>query len=165
MAVGLVCRMSNEDKPAVKQARHRARLGAGELVAQFTAAFSGLTCRQLVGYDFSAPGVYQQFLESGVWKDKCLAYVQFAVEKVYVIAGLPEHPEHAEPVTVYTKKGCPYCQKALRDLTERNVPFVEIVIDDDPESREKAMRLSGGKGIVPVLVTGNGEVTVGFGGG
>ncbi len=93
MAVGLVCRVPKEDKAAVKQARQRARVGAGDLVTQFTAAFSGLTCRQLVGYDFSAPGAYQQFLESGLWKDKCLAYVQFAVERVYMLAEIPQRPE------------------------------------------------------------------------
>jgi glutaredoxin 3 len=165
MAVGLVCRVSKEDKAEVKQARHRARLGAGGLVTQFTAAFSGLTCRQLVGYDFSAPGVYQEFLESGVWKDKCLAYVRFAVEKVYELAQKEERPEDVGPVTVYTKRGCPYCEKALRDLAERHVPVIEIVIDDDPGARETVMTLSEGKGIVPILVSQAGEVTVGFGGG
>lgn len=133
-------------------------------MSQFTAAFSGLTCRELVGYDFSAPGAYQEFLESGVWKDKCLSYVRFAVERVYELAQAPQ-TERAQPVTIYTQRGCPYCEKALSDLTERNVPFVQIVIDDDPDARETVVRLSGGKGIVPVLVSGSGEVTVGFGGG
>lgn len=164
MAIGLVCRVPGEDKAAVKQARHRARLGAGDLVTRFTAAFSGLTCRQLVGYDFSEPGVYQEFLESGVWKDKCLAYVQFAVESVYELARIDQRPEHVEPITVYTKRGCPYCESALRDLAQRRVPFVEIVIDDDPGARETVMKLSDGKGIVPILVSQGGEVTVGFGG-
>jgi glutaredoxin len=133
-------------------------------VARFSEAFSGLTCRELVGYDFSAPGVYQEFLESGVWKDKCMAYVRFAVERVYESASRPETGQEG-PVTVYTTRGCPYCRKALTDLTERNVPFVEVVIDDDPGAREAVMRLTDGKGIVPVLVSEGGQVTVGFGGG
>jgi mycoredoxin len=160
-----VSRAPKEDKPAVKQARHRARLAAGELVKRFTGTFSGLTCRQLVGYDFSAPGAYQEFLESGVWKEKCLAYVRFAVEQVYDAARQEGRIEPAGQVTVYTTRGCPYCEKALQDLTERRVPFVEIVIDDDPEASETVKRLSGGAGIVPVLVNADGTVTVGFGGG
>ncbi len=162
--MGLVCRAPKEEKAGVKQGRHRARLGANNLVAQFTATFSGLTCRELVGYDFSTPGAYQEFLESGVWEDKCMSYVRFAVERVYELAQSTE-TGRVDPVTVYTQRGCPHCEKALRDLTERNVPYVQIVIDDDPDARETVMRLSGGKGIVPVLVTASGEVTVGFGGG
>jgi glutaredoxin len=119
----------------------------------------------LVGYDFSAPGVYQQFLESGVWKDKCLAYVQFAVERVYEVALMDHGPERVGPVTVYTQRGCLYCEKALSDLTGRGVAFVEVVIDDDPAAKETVMGLSDGKGIVPILVDESGKVTVGFGGG
>jgi glutaredoxin len=134
-------------------------------VSRFTDSFSALTCRQLVGYDFSSPGAYQEFLESGVWKEKCLAYVRFAVERVYETAQAGEHPERAGPVTVYTKRGCPYCKQALQDLADRHVSFVEIAIDDDPEARKTVMRLSDGKGIVPIIVGQGGAVTVGFGGG
>jgi glutaredoxin 3 len=134
-------------------------------VGRFTETFSGLTCRQLVGYDFAAPGAYQEFLESGVWKEKCLEYVRFVTERVYEAAGAGESPEPAGSFTVYTKRGCPYCEKALKDLAERRVPFAEVVIDDDPAARDTAMRLSDGKGIVPVMVGPDGAVTVGFGGG
>ncbi|MBN2223397.1 MAG: C-GCAxxG-C-C family protein [Deltaproteobacteria bacterium] len=165
MALGLVCRVPGQDKAAVKQARHRARAYSGDFVTRFAAAFSGLSCRQLIGYDFSEPGAYREFLESGIWKDKCLAYVQFAVTSVYEAAQMNQRHDRVEPVIVYTKRGCPYCERALRDLTERRVAFEEIVIDDDPAARETVMRLSGGKGIVPILVSRGTEVTVGFGGG
>jgi hypothetical protein len=33
--------------------------------------------------DFSKPGEYQKFLESGIWKDKCEKYVEFMIEKLY----------------------------------------------------------------------------------
>jgi glutaredoxin 3 len=165
MGLALVCRVPGQDKAAVKQARHQARAYAGDFVTRFAAAFSGLACRDLIGYDFSEPGAYREFLESGVWKDKCLAYVKFAVTSVYEAAQIDRPPERVGPVTVYTKRGCPYCERALHDLTERGVAFVEIVIDDDPAARETVMRLSGGKGIVPILVSQGTEVTVGFGGG
>ena len=42
-----------------------------------------ITCRGLLGLDFSKPGEYQKFLESGVWKEKCEKYVQYTIEKLY----------------------------------------------------------------------------------
>jgi hypothetical protein len=33
--------------------------------------------------DFSKPGEYRKFLDSGIWKDKCIKYVEFMVEKLY----------------------------------------------------------------------------------
>jgi len=42
-----------------------------------------ITCRSLLGLDFSKPGEYQKFLESGVWKDTCERYVQYVIEKLY----------------------------------------------------------------------------------
>ena len=33
--------------------------------------------------DFSKPGEYQKFLESGTWKDKCEKYVEFMIDKLY----------------------------------------------------------------------------------
>ena len=67
-------------------------------------------------------------------------------------------------VVIYTQPGCPPCSAAKRDLEERGVPYEEIGIADNPKAAEEVMRLSNGKGIVPILVTGE-EVQVGFGGG
>ena len=33
--------------------------------------------------DFSKPGAYQKSLDSGIWKDKCVKYVEFRIEKLY----------------------------------------------------------------------------------
>ncbi len=67
-------------------------------------------------------------------------------------------------VIVYTKPGCPYCVAALKDLKEHGVPYEEVSTKDNPKALEEVMRLSKGKGIVPIIVSGN-EVKVGFGGG
>ncbi len=67
-------------------------------------------------------------------------------------------------VVVYTKPGCPYCAAAIRDLGERSVPYEEVSVEGNPKARTEVMRLSGGRGIVPILVEGD-EVMVGFGGG
>ncbi len=67
-------------------------------------------------------------------------------------------------VTIYTKPGCPYCIAALKDLEERNVSYEEISTEGNPKALEEVKRLSDGKGIVPILVSGD-EIKVGFGGG
>jgi glutaredoxin len=67
-------------------------------------------------------------------------------------------------VVIYTKPGCPYCAAARQDLEERGVPYEEISIKDNAKAVEEVMRLSDGKNIVPILVSGE-EVKVGFGGG
>jgi len=152
------------DKQKAKQARLDARQHASEIVKSFTGKFGSITCLELVGIDFSEPGGYQQFQESGVWKEKCDNYVQFVIEKLYEMdakrgaAGVPEH------VTIYTRPGCPFCAEAKQDLEERGVPYTEMSIEGNPKVAEEVMRLSNGKGIVPIMVIGE-EVKVGFGGG
>jgi glutaredoxin 3 len=65
---------------------------------------------------------------------------------------------------IYTKPGCPYCAAAMEDMRARGVPFREIDAQGDAKSREEMRRLSGGLK-VPVIVSPEGAVSVGFGGG
>jgi C_GCAxxG_C_C family probable redox protein len=162
--LGLRHRCSSEDKQKVKQARLDARQDANKLVRSFTERFSTITCLDLVGTDFSNPGGYQQFLESGIWKDKCDNYVQFVIEKLYELDEKRKVATVPQKVVIYTTPGCPYCAAARQDLEERGVPYEEISIKDNSKAVEEVMRLSDGKGIVPILVSGE-EVKVGFGGG
>ena len=53
------------------------------LVKDFKKEFGGMTCGGLLGIDFSEPGGYQKFQESGIWKDKCYKYIEYVVEKLY----------------------------------------------------------------------------------
>lgn len=73
-------------------------------------------------------------------------------------------PGEPQNVIVYTKPGCPYCAAAMKDLEERGVSYEEINTEGNPEAIKEVMRLSGGQGTVPTLVSGD-EVKVGFGGG
>ncbi len=81
--LGLRHRCGSEDKQRAKQARESAREKARKLTKSFIDEFGALSCRELIGLDFSQPGVYRQFQESGIWKEKCDNYVQFAIEKLY----------------------------------------------------------------------------------
>ena len=83
VSLGLRHRCSLADKEKAEQARNNARHYAGKLVRNFTKQFGDITCRGLLGLDFSKPGEYQRFRESGVWKEKCEKYVQYTIEKLY----------------------------------------------------------------------------------
>ena len=163
-AICLGLHYRSHDKQKAKQARLDARLDAHELIKGFTEKFGSIICSELVEIDFSVPGGYQQFLESGIWREKCDNYVQFVIEKLYEIDANRKTAKMPEQIIIYTKPGCPFCAKAKQDLEERNVSYKEISIEDNPKVAEEVMRLSDGKGIVPILVSGE-EVKVGFGGG
>lgn len=65
---------------------------------------------------------------------------------------------------IYTKPGCPYCAAAMDDFRSRKVPFTQIDVQGDKIAREEMRKLSGGL-TVPVIVSPEGKVSVGFGGG
>jgi len=65
---------------------------------------------------------------------------------------------------IYTKDGCPYCAAAKKHFGDKGRAFEEINVHRTPGAKEKVLKLTGGRTIVPVIVD-NGEVSVGFGGG
>ena len=83
VCLGLRHRHPLDDEEGTEQARQDARQKAGELVQSFTEKFGTIICRDLVGIDFSDPEAASRFRESGMGKEKCERYVQFAVEKLY----------------------------------------------------------------------------------
>jgi C_GCAxxG_C_C family probable redox protein len=152
------------DKKKAKQARLDARQHANELIKTFIEKFGAISCLELVGIDFSRPGNYQHFQESGISKEKCDRYVEFVIGKLYEMDTKMNAIQVPKQVTIYTKPGCPYCAAAKQDLEERGVTYEELSIQDNPKVAQEVMRLSDGKGIVPILVIGE-EIKVGFGGG
>lgn len=83
IALGLRHKCSISDKEKADAARKTIRNCAEELVKSFNETFGGLSCMEVVGIDFSKPGAYKEFLASGVWKDRCVKYVEFVIEKLY----------------------------------------------------------------------------------
>jgi len=67
-------------------------------------------------------------------------------------------------VTIYTKPGCPYCAAAKEHYQNKGVKFNEIDVYDIPGAKDEAIRLAGGKAMVPVIVDDS-KVQIGFGGG
>lgn len=162
--IGLRHRCPLEEKQQAKRARIAAREDAAELVKSFKQKFGAISCIDLVKVDFSKPGAYQEFQASGLWREKCDQYVQFVIEKLYELEQKRISAKGLQKVIIYTKPSCPYCAAAKHDLEERGIEYEEISIADNPTALNEVMRLSNGKGIVPVLIVGE-EIKVGFGGG
>lgn len=164
VCIGLRYRCPFTDKQRAKQGRLDAREDASQLVKSFADRFGAITCRELIGIDFSKPEAYRAFLESGISQNKCLKYVEFVIEKLYEIDSTRSLTRIPQKTILYTKPGCPFCAEARKDLDERGVSYEEVSIEKGPDVVEEVMRLSNGSGIVPILVSGD-EVKVGFGGG
>ena len=81
--LGLRHRAPLSDRENARRGRSSARFYAGMLVAHFNRHFGDITCRGLLGIDFTKPGAYQTFRESGLWKEKCNKYVEFIIERLY----------------------------------------------------------------------------------
>lgn len=65
-------------------------------------------------------------------------------------------------VIIYTKSGCPYCEKAKASFQERNIDFTEINVSKHSDKIDELVALAGARK-VPVIVN-EGAVTVGFNG-
>lgn len=63
-----------------------------------------------------------------------------------------------QPVTIYTKSTCGYCQRAKMLLTRKNVRFDEISVDGDPAKQEEMARRAGGGWTVPQIFIGDRHV-------
>jgi hypothetical protein len=95
VCLGLRHRCPMKDKKRAKQARHAVRTFSANIVMEFDRHYGAINCRELIGMDFSKPGEYQKFLESGVWKDKCEKYVAFMIERLYALEDQPPLFVHA----------------------------------------------------------------------
>lgn len=63
-------------------------------------------------------------------------------------------------IKIFSTATCPYCVRAKKYLTEKNISFVDIDVAADPMAAEEMISLSGQMG-VPVIVI-DGDVIIGF---
>lgn len=63
-----------------------------------------------------------------------------------------------QPVTIYTKSWCPYCQDAKQLLQEKQVAFDEIPVDGDGAGQAKMAERAGGRSSVPQIFIGDRHV-------
>ncbi|WP_347490817.1 glutaredoxin [Desulfoscipio sp. XC116] len=67
-------------------------------------------------------------------------------------------------IMIYTKTGCPYCQKAVKDYKARGINFKEINISLDVAAKQLVQEKFGA-GQVPVIVEDGKLVSTGYSGG
>lgn len=63
-----------------------------------------------------------------------------------------------KPVTIYSTRVCPYCQRAKALLQSRQVPYTEILVDQEPGKRAEMEQRSGGRRTVPQIFIGERHV-------
>jgi Glutaredoxin and related proteins len=59
-------------------------------------------------------------------------------------------------LVIYTKPGCPYCEKAREHYTAAGIEFLEYDAQNDLERQREMLEYSGGDLTVPVIVN-NGQ--------
>ena len=67
-------------------------------------------------------------------------------------------------VTIFGKDACPYTQAAVDDCKRRGVAFEYVDVKRNPADLDRMLRLTGNQRRVPVIVSADGSVTIGFGG-
>ena len=67
-----------------------------------------------------------------------------------------------KPVELYVAPGCQYSAAAREGLEWRDVEFVEYDVEQDPEARERMLKLTGGTRTVPVIVEEGKPVQIGW---
>ena len=63
-----------------------------------------------------------------------------------------------QPVTIYTKPGCPYCARALGLLRQKGVEFTEIEAAYDPAKKQEMVQRAGGRMTFPQIFIGERHV-------
>jgi glutaredoxin 3 len=53
---------------------------------------------------------------------------------------------------MYMTGWCPYCQRALALLTQKNVTFDQINVDDDAKSRQEMIARSGRRSVPQIFI-------------
>ncbi|MEZ5426382.1 MAG: Uxx-star family glutaredoxin-like (seleno)protein [Pyrinomonadaceae bacterium] len=59
-------------------------------------------------------------------------------------------------LVIYTKPGCPYCEKARDYYNENGIEFTEYDAQNDSRRKREMLEISGGDLVVPCIVE-NGE--------
>lgn len=67
-------------------------------------------------------------------------------------------------VLIYTKTGCPYCQKVKQDYKDKGINYKEINITVDAAARQSVKENFGAE-MVPVIVQDGKLVSIGYNGG
>jgi len=71
-------------------AKGAARSSVQALIDEFDDTFGAVDCRALIGQDLRAPGAHDAFIASGIWRDRCMTQIEFAIRRSIVAADASE---------------------------------------------------------------------------
>jgi len=66
-------------------------------------------------------------------------------------------------LVIYTKPGCPYCDKARAHYNEKGVEFTEYDAQNDKQRQDEMLEYSAGDLTVPCIVENGEYIGSGFG--
>ncbi|MBX7054156.1 MAG: hypothetical protein K1X36_04295 [Pyrinomonadaceae bacterium] len=66
-------------------------------------------------------------------------------------------------LVMYTKPGCPYCQKARDHYRSRGIAFIEYDAQNDKARQREMLAFSGGDLVVPCIVDNGVYIGSGWG--
>jgi glutaredoxin len=66
-------------------------------------------------------------------------------------------------LVIYTKPGCPYCQKARDHYNEAGIAFLEYDAQNDKRRQKEMLEYSGGDLVVPCIVENGAYIGSGWG--
>ena len=95
LAVG---RLSEQRIPDHRHAKRVARTIIQDLMAGFEAAYGAVDCRTLTGMDLLAD--HDAFLESDIWRTRCMAQIEYAVTRLAALAEPREWADELERLGV-----------------------------------------------------------------
>jgi len=64
---------------------------------------------------------------------------------------------------IYSKPGCPYCEKAREYYEENNVPYIDYDAQNDKQRQKEMFAFSGGDPTVPCIVEDGKYIQSGWG--
>lgn len=79
MAVGLLAGQRIADH---REAKRVARYITARVMADFETAFGSTACRDLIGLDLRTEDGHRAFIESDIWRDRCMRQIEFVVEQL-----------------------------------------------------------------------------------
>ncbi len=83
LAVGMLAQRRVDEHRTAKRV---ARLITARLIDAFEAEYGALDCRQLIGLELRGPGQHEAFIASGLWRERCMRQVEFAVRMLAPLA-------------------------------------------------------------------------------
>jgi C_GCAxxG_C_C family probable redox protein len=79
IAVGMLAERRTRDHATAKPMARRLLAGA---MQAFREAHGTVVCRELTGFDLTTPEGHQAFLDSGIWRNRCMAHIEHMVSRL-----------------------------------------------------------------------------------